>query len=135
MNKEENLIVLFDGVCNLCNSTVQFIIKNDPSGKFKFAALQSETGQQFSRRLNLPTDQFGTFILIKNNKPHLRSSGALLVLKELGGIYLLLYIFIIIPRPIRDYFYTIIARNRYKWFGRRNECMVPSPELRSRFLS
>jgi predicted DCC family thiol-disulfide oxidoreductase YuxK len=135
MNQEDKLIVLFDGVCNLCNSAVQFIIKHDHKKKFKFASLQSEIGQQFSRSLNLPVGNFGTFILIKNNKPHLRSSGALLVLKELGGIYILPYALIIIPRSIRDFFYNVIARNRYKWFGKRNSCMVPSPELSSRFLS
>ena len=132
---EERLIVLFDGVCNLCNSTVQFIIRNDPQGKFRFAALQSATGQYLLEKHHLETKDFSSFILIENNKPRMRSTGALYVAKNLGGLYPLLFAFIIIPPFIRNWMYDLVAKNRYKWFGKQDQCMIPTPELKSRFLA
>src|SRR5690554_6624357 len=99
-------IILFDGHCNLCNKTVQFIIKRDPNGKFNFAALQSPVGQELLQRLKLPTQVFETFVLIQDGRYYAKSTAALRVFKGLGGLWSLLYVFIAIPRPLRDYLYT-----------------------------
>jgi predicted DCC family thiol-disulfide oxidoreductase YuxK len=127
-------IILFDGICNLCNSSVQFIIRRDKKKKFLFASLQGKTGQELLQRFQLPADHFNSFILVDGEKVYTRSAGALRTLKELGGGWSLFYAFIILPRFIRDAVYNWIARNRYKWFGKREECMIPTPELRERFL-
>jgi len=127
-------ILLFDGVCNLCNGFVQFVIKRDPQAKFRFAALQSEEGQQLLKHYNLPIDDIFSVILIENEKIHFRSSAALRMLRHLSGAWSWLYGFIIVPRFIRDFVYKFIAQNRYKWFGEKEQCMIPTPELKSRFL-
>ncbi len=127
-------VVLFDGICNLCNRSVQFIIKRDRKKQFHFAALQGKTGQELLRKFNLPADSFNSFILVENGKVYLRSSGALRMAKKLNGAWPLLYAFIIVPKFIRDNIYNWIAKNRYKWYGKRRECMIPTPELRERFL-
>lgn len=127
-------ILLFDGVCNLCNGLVLFIIKRDPAGKFKFASLQSETGQQWLTRIGLVKNEFESFIFIQDDKYYLKSTAALKMLRQLGGVWKLLYVFILVPRPIRDFFYDLIARSRYRIFGKRDVCMIPTPELRERFL-
>jgi predicted DCC family thiol-disulfide oxidoreductase YuxK len=127
-------IILFDGVCNLCNSSVQFVIRHDKGAKFKFASLQSEFGQKILREEQLPVDDLRSFILIENGKVYTRSTAALRVAKKLGGAWPLLYGFIIVPRFIRDAVYDLIARNRYKWFGKQEACWVPTPELKNRFL-
>lgn len=129
-----NNILLFDGVCNLCNSTVNFLIKRDRKNTFKFASLQSSAGQALLKQFGLPTEHFHTFVYIKNNRYYLRSSAALRVLSDLGGMWKILYAFLIIPRPIRDLFYNFIAKRRYKWFGKRNECMIATPALKEKFL-
>lgn len=128
-------IILFDGVCNLCNGAVQFIIKRDKKGNFSFASLQSAEGQKLSKEYNLPVTDFNSFILIENNKVYTRSTGALRVTRKLRGLWPLIYGFIIIPKFIRDGVYNWIARNRYKWFGKKDECMIPTPELKARFLN
>ena len=135
MNNPETSVLLFDGVCNLCNSLVRFIINRDPKMKFSFAALQSEIGQALLKNLGLPIDNFDTLVFIKKNQYFLKSSAVLNVLKETGGIWKLLYIFIIIPLPLRDFIYNIVAKSRYKIFGRQNSCMLPVPEIKHRFLS
>lgn len=134
MNNSESYIVLFDGVCNLCNSIVQFTIKRDPKGKFKFAALQSEKGQALLKKFDLPTDDFNSFVFINGNKYFLKSSAGLHVLKELGGVYKLFYVFIILPIPLRDFIYNMIAKTRYRFFGKRDTCMIPTPDINHRFL-
>jgi predicted DCC family thiol-disulfide oxidoreductase YuxK len=128
-------VVLFDGVCNLCSGSVQFILKRDRKKKFRFASLQSNSGQGFLQQLSLPADNFNSFVLLENNKVYTRSTGALRICKLLGGGWGLLYAFIMVPRFIRDGIYNIIARNRYKWFGKKEECWLPTPELQERFLS
>ncbi len=135
MKANESPILLFDGVCNLCNSTVLFTLKRDSKAKFKFAALQSEPGQALLKKFNLPLDQFDSFVLITGDKYYLKSTAGLHVLKELGGVWKLFYILIIFPRPLRDFVYDIIAKWRYKIFGKRDVCMIPSPEIEQRFLS
>ena len=132
-DKMEN-IVLFDGICNLCNGLVLFIIRRDPKGRFKFASLQSESGQERLKQFGLPVIKFESLVLIKSDRYYLKSTGVLKMLRELGGAWKLFYVFIIVPRFIRDFIYDLIAKSRYKIFGKRDECMIPTPELEGRFL-
>jgi predicted DCC family thiol-disulfide oxidoreductase YuxK len=127
-------IILFDGVCNLCNGAVQFVINHDPHGKFLFASLQSETGQQLLKQYQLPLTEFTSFILLQQNKIYTKSTAALQVAKQITGAWSCLYIFMIVPRFIRDSVYNWIAQNRYRWFGKKDACMIPTPELKERFL-
>ena len=131
---DKKAIILFDGVCNLCNSSVQFVIQHDRSDKFLFAALQSQTGQALLEKYNLPQQGFDSFVLIQNEKVFLKSTAALHVAKQLNGPTKLLYGFIIVPAFIRNAVYNFIAKNRYKWFGKKDSCMMPTPTLQSRFL-
>lgn len=126
-------IILFDGICNLCNSSVQFILKKDQSGKFKFASLQGEKGQNLLIKHGLNTD-INSFVLIENGKSYTKSSAALRVCKHLNGTCKIALVFFILPRFIRDYLYDIVAKNRYKWFGKQESCMLPLPEWKNRFL-
>jgi predicted DCC family thiol-disulfide oxidoreductase YuxK len=128
-------IILFDGVCNLCNTSVQFVIQRDTSGKFNYAALQSVAGQKLLKENNLPANEFYSIILIKNGEVFQRSRAALEIARELSGLWPLLYVFVIVPPFIRNGIYNWIAKNRYRWFGRKEECMIPTPELKSRFLN
>jgi predicted DCC family thiol-disulfide oxidoreductase YuxK len=134
MSNNETHILLFDGVCNLCNSIVQFTIKRDPKGKFKFASLQSESGQELLKKFDLPTNELDSFVFINGDKFFLKSSAGLNVLKELGGVWKVFYALIIFPRPLRDFVYDLIAKTRYKIFGKRDTCMVPIDSLKHRFL-
>jgi predicted DCC family thiol-disulfide oxidoreductase YuxK len=127
-------IILFDGVCNLCNSSVQFVLKKDKQKKFLFASLQGKTGQEILRRFSLPANDFNSFVLAEGNKYYTRSTAVLRMLKLLGGGWKFFYGFIIVPGFIRDAIYNRIARNRYKWYGKKEECWIPTPELRERFL-
>ncbi|OJJ14968.1 hypothetical protein BKI52_41175 [marine bacterium AO1-C] len=129
-----NPIVLFDGVCNLCESSVQTIIKKDAQGKFRFASLQSEVGQAYLKKFNRPTEDLDTVILIEGDKYYTKSSAALRIIKGFKGVWPLMYGFIIIPKFIRDKVYSYIAQNRYKWYGKKDQCMMPTPELKARFL-
>lgn len=134
INKSTSHLILFDGVCNLCNGAVQTVINNDKKQIFTFASLQSITGEKVLIENKLSTDDFDSFVYLRNGKLFLRSSAALYVAKDLGGFSQLLFIFIIVPKFIRDFVYNYIAKNRYKWFGKQESCMVPTPELKSRFL-
>jgi predicted DCC family thiol-disulfide oxidoreductase YuxK len=127
-------IVLYDGVCGFCNQSVQLILRNDRRGRFRFAALQSEVGQALLRRHGLPADDLDTFVLVEDGRAYLRSTGALRVARGMGGAWRLLYALSIVPRPLRDFAYDLFARNRYRMFGRLDACMLPPPEVRSRFL-
>jgi predicted DCC family thiol-disulfide oxidoreductase YuxK len=126
-------IILFDGECNFCDNSVQFIIKRDPKGRFKFASLQSETGQMLLKKYQINND-LSSFVLIENERFYLKSSAALRVCESLKGMWKFITILRVIPVPIRDCVYSFIARNRYKWFGKKESCIIPSPEVRSRFL-
>ncbi len=128
-------IILFDGVCNLCHSSVQFVIKHDKKNKFKFAALQSDSGQTLLKKFDLPLNDFNSFVYIQGGQYYLKSSAVLKVAKKLGGGWKLLYGFLIIPKFIRDFFYNIVAQSRYRVFGKQDSCMIPTPELKQRFLS
>lgn len=132
---KEHSIILFDGVCNLCNGAVQFVIKHDKQKHFKFASLQSNAGQQLLKQYQLPSHNFDSFVLIQNEKAFTKSTAALMVSKQLAGINKLLYGFIIVPSFIRNGVYNFIAKNRYKWFGKKDICMLPTPDLTSRFLN
>ncbi len=127
-------ILLFDGVCNLCNGVVQFVIKRDKKDKFIFAALQSNAGQSLLKKHGLPTDDFESFILLENEIAYKKSTAALRVAKSLGGGWKLLYIFIVVPKFIRDFVYSLVANSRYKIFGKRDNCVVPTAELSAKFL-
>ncbi|MFN8289951.1 MAG: DCC1-like thiol-disulfide oxidoreductase family protein [Chitinophagaceae bacterium] len=127
-------IVLFDGVCNLCNRSVQFIIKRDKKKKFRFGSLQGHFGQQAQARFHLPADDFNSFLLLEGDKLYTRSTAALRVLKQLGRGWQLFYGLILLPKFIRDPVYKWIARNRYKWFGKMEACMIPDEASRYRFL-
>ena len=132
---ESKKIVLFDGVCNLCSNSVQFILKRDKKNQFLFGSLQSNYGQQMLAHYHLPATEFNSFMLIEGEKLYTRSSGALRMLKHLGGAWSLFYVFIIVPKFIRDAVYNWISRNRYKWFGKKNECWLPKPEWKEKFLN
>ncbi|MFD2572588.1 thiol-disulfide oxidoreductase DCC family protein [Spirosoma soli] len=127
-------LVLFDGVCNLCNSAVTFIIERDPKAQFRFASLQSDVGQDMLQRLGRSTNQFDSFVLWENGRFYERSTAALRIARQLSGVWPLLYGFIIVPKPIRDGVYRFVARNRYRWFGKRDACMMPTPALKARFI-
>jgi len=126
-------IILFDGVCNLCNNSVQFILKRDLEGKFKFASLQGNTGRALRNQYDIGPD-LSSFILVENNKLYTKSTAALHVCKHLNGSWKMLQIFLFVPRSIRDTLYDIVAKNRYKWFGKNEHCMLPSPKWKNRFL-
>jgi predicted DCC family thiol-disulfide oxidoreductase YuxK len=125
---------LFDGICNFCSGSVLFIIKRDPKGYFSFAPLQTKAGEAVMQQYGIGDDQPESIILVENGKVWYRSSAALRITRKLRRGWPLFYGFIIIPRVIRDFFYNIIAKNRYRWFGRKESCFIPTPELRSRFL-
>ncbi len=127
-------VVYFDGVCNLCNSAVNFLIDQDKQGKLKFASLQSEAGKAVLHHSGLPERDYDSFIFLKNGQLFQKSDAVLEVVRLLGGGWSLLYGFKIVPRAWRDWFYTQIAQNRYRWFGKRTQCRLPTPELRARFL-
>lgn len=131
----EKPLVLFDGVCNLCSASVQFIIEHDPEGKILFASLQSERGQAILQHFGMRTDDFDTFVLIENGQAYTRSTAVLREVRYFSGLWKYLYALIIVPRPIRDFVYNIVAKNRYRWFGKKNECWLPTPELKMRFLT
>lgn len=127
-------ILLFDGVCNLCSNAVQFVIKRDKKDQFKFAPLQSEEGKILLEKRGYSSKSLSSFVLIRGKKVYDMSSASLEVCRSLGGFWKIFYAFIIIPKSFRDFIYKLIATNRYKWFGKSNACMVPTPELKSKFL-
>jgi predicted DCC family thiol-disulfide oxidoreductase YuxK len=127
-------LILFDGVCNLCSFWVLFIIKRDPEKRFRFASLQSALGQKTLTEIGLSGGEFNTMILVDGKKHYTKSSAALEIARRVKGLWPLLFMFIVIPSPIRDFVYDIIARNRYRWFGKKESCLVPTPDLKERFL-
>lgn len=133
-SERQNPVVLFDGVCNLCNSSVQFIIDRDPKSNFRFASLQSEIGKALLKANNFPEGQLNSVIFIGKDQAHDKSRAALEIARRLNGLWPLLYGFIVVPSFLRDLIYNWIAKNRYRWFGVLNECMMPTPEMKKRFL-
>lgn len=134
MKPQDHKIILFDGVCNLCNSSVLFVIQRDPNDLFRFAALQSEVGEALVQTHGIDTSQTDSIILIENNKAFVKSTAALRVARHLTGGWPLLSAFLIFPAFLRNWVYDYIARNRYKWYGKKDQCMIPTPELQSKFL-
>lgn len=134
MKNHENYIILFDGVCNLCNNSVQFIIKKDTRNKFKFSSLQSSFGQKLLKEHNIETVNTDSFVFIRNDKAYIKSTAALWVAFELGRFWALLCFFFVVPAFLRDRIYDWVARNRYKWFGKKESCMIPTPEIKNKFL-
>jgi len=126
--------VLFDGECNLCNATVQFIIRHDRKGVFRFASLQGAYGSSLLATLGMPYITPDTFLLQADGRVYLRSEAAVRTLRRLGLPWSLSYVFMILPTGLRDAVYEYVARNRYRWFGKRDTCYLPTPELRARFL-
>ena len=135
MPDNEKAIILFDGVCNFCNSSVNFVIKHDKKNHFLFAPLQSETAKKLLEKFNIDSSKTDSFILIENNKAYLQSTAALRVTKHLNKLYPLLYAFLITPPFIRNSVYNLVAKNRYKWFGKKEICMIPSAEIKGKFIS
>ena len=131
---EAGPILLFDGVCNLCNGIIQFIIKRDPDGRFRYAPLQSDVATDLLRDCGLPTDRIETFVMIDDGECYTKSAAAIRIATKLGGLYRVVGPFRYIPRPIRDGVYDLVAATRYDIFGRKDECMVPTPEIEDRFL-
>jgi predicted DCC family thiol-disulfide oxidoreductase YuxK len=128
-------LVLFDGVCNLCSALVQFVIRHDPAAKFRFAAIQSEIGGEIFQSHGLDPADLQTFVFVAEGKMFLRSDAAIEVVSRFGGAWRIFRIFQFVPKVLRDSIYSFIARNRYRWFGRKEVCMVPTAEIKERFLA
>lgn len=126
-------IVLFDGECNFCDASVQFIIKHDPKGLFQFASLQSEVGEKLLKEYRVPKNT-DSIVLIEEDMYYTDSTAALKIAKNLSGLWKLFYAFIVFPKPIRTSVYRWVAKNRYKWFGKKQYCTLPTMEQRKRFL-
>ena len=130
----EDRVVLFDGVCNLCNGLVRFLIARDPEARLRLASLQSEAGQALLAWFGLPLDHFDTMAFVEAGRPYLKSAAFLRAARYLPWPWPWLSWGIVVPRPLRDWLYDRIALNRYRLFGRQETCMLPTPEIRSRFL-
>ncbi len=130
-----NDVLLFDGVCNLCSWSTRFVIKRDPVGHFKFAALQSEIAREMARKHGISISEMNSFVLLTPDGAYKKSDAALRVVRHLTGLWPMLSVVLFVPRPIRDFLYDRIAAHRYRWFGRQKSCMVPAPEIRARFLA
>ena len=127
-------ILLFDGVCNLCNASVQWVLLRDRKAVFRFAALQSDLGQKLLLQHGLSAENLDTVVLVIGEQIFLRSDAPLEIVRRLGGLWPLLYGFKILPKALRDAMYNFVAKNRYRWFGRQESCMLPRPEWKGRFL-
>lgn len=133
---KDKKIILFDGVCNLCDSAVQFVIKHDKKDLFRFVPLQSELGLRITKHLGIDTSKIDSIILYEPGLAYYyKAEAAIKVAKYLGGIYDLIGIFLILPKVITNRFYDYIARNRYRWYGKKESCMIPTPELKAKFLA
>lgn len=126
-------IVLFDGECHFCDNSVQFIIKRDPNSRYLFASLQSEIGRELLKKYRI-SPNIDSLVLIEGDEYYVKSTAALRICRQLTGFWKMMQILLIIPAPLRDYFYEMFAKNRYKWFGRKEQCELPSPEIKQRFL-
>lgn len=127
-------VILFDGVCNLCNASVNFVIDRDPGGAFRFAALQGEAGRRVQEERDLAGEGLDSVVLVEEGVVYTRSTAALRIARRLGFPWSMLAVLLVLPESVRDWFYDVVARNRYRWFGRRESCRVPTPEVMGRFL-
>lgn len=126
-------IILFDGECTFCNQSVQFIINRDPQGLFKFASQQSDTGKSLLSKYRVPCE-VDSIVLIEGTHFYLHSTASLRISKHLKGLWKMTFVFMVVPRPLRDWTYEVFSKNRYKWFGKQEACHLPSLEMRKRFL-
>jgi len=131
---EDGPIILFDGVCNLCSGFVQFVVPRDPGGTFRFASLQSDVGKELLGEHDLPTDELESIVLIEGEESYVKSSAVIRIATLLGGVYALLWPFQFLPRFVRDRAYDFVADNRYRWFGKKDQCMIPDGDVQSRFV-
>ncbi|MFD0862133.1 thiol-disulfide oxidoreductase DCC family protein [Sungkyunkwania multivorans] len=132
---KDKKIIFFDGVCNLCNGAVQYVIERDKKDVFRYASLQSDVGQRFLKERNLNAEEFDSIILYEPGKQFLhKSKAAFAIIKEFGGLWPLFRIFRFLPTSFNDFFYDIVAKNRYRWFGKQESCWIPTPELKAKFL-
>jgi predicted DCC family thiol-disulfide oxidoreductase YuxK len=127
-------IILFDGVCNFCNSTVNFVLKQDKKNILLFAPLQSEAAQKILEQYQLSKSNFDSFVFVDGDKIYIKSSAALKVMGKLSWYWKWTQVFWIVPKPLRDWVYNFVSKNRYKWFGKKEQCMIPKQEVRKRFL-
>ena len=134
MIPEDKHTILFDGVCNLCNNAITFVIQRDRKDVFVYAPLQSTAGELLAKQYSIDTNKVDSIILIKNKKAFTKSTAALRIAQNLSGLWPALVVFLIIPPFIRNWVYDYVAKNRYKWFGRKDACMIPTPELKAKFL-
>jgi predicted DCC family thiol-disulfide oxidoreductase YuxK len=135
MERRDHPIVLFDGVCNLCNASVNFLIDRDPSSTLRFASLQSDAARDLLMQFGpTPLGDPDSMLLIEGGRTYERSTAALRIVRHLSGAWRILGVLLVIPRPLRDAVYRLVAANRYRWFGKSDVCRVPTPELRARFL-
>ncbi|QMV40195.1 thiol-disulfide oxidoreductase DCC family protein [Cohnella cholangitidis] len=128
------VILLIDGECNMCHGISRFVIRRDPKAKFRFASLQSNTGQRMLQEGGLSASDLDTVVMVDNGRYDTKSTAALRLFRKLGGAWALLYIGIIVPKAIRDRVYDMIARRRYRWFGRNESCLIPTADVRKRFI-
>lgn len=132
---KDKKIIIFDGVCNLCDKTVQFIIKHDKHDVFRFVALQSDLGKEIINYIGIDTSKTDSIILYEpGHAYYYKAEAAIMIAKELGSIFSLLGIFSILPKWLSNKVYDFVARNRYKWYGKKDECMIPTPEMKAKFL-
>ena len=127
-------VILFDGVCNVCSGFVQFVIAHDPAGRFRFAALQSDAARRILGQPDAVASAPASVVLVEGDRVFTQSAAALRIARGLGLPWRLAYGLIAVPRPLRDWVYDVVARHRYQWFGRRDACMMPTPDVRARFL-
>ena len=133
-DKTEDPVLLFDGVCNLCDGSVQFILRHEKNSDLKFAAIQSEAGQKLLSQNSIDPEQIDSVILVKGGKVYTESDAVLNATKFLRFPYSLCNVLLVVPKPVRNFFYKKVASNRYRWFGKRDSCMMPTPNLKNRFL-
>lgn len=134
MSITKHKIIVFDGVCNLCNTSVIFVIQRDKKDIFRFAALQEEPGKSLLDKHGIDASKTDSIILVAGDRAYTKSTAALEIARSLGGVYSLLYGFMIVPKFIRNWVYDYVAKNRYKWYGKKESCMIPTPSLQSKFL-
>ncbi|MEM6258546.1 MAG: DCC1-like thiol-disulfide oxidoreductase family protein [Planctomycetota bacterium] len=131
---EEHAVILFDGVCNMCNASVNYVIDHDPHARFRLAALQSDIGLALASEHGIDAGELSSIILVDSGKAYMRSSAVLRICRRLTGPAKLLWPFILVPTFLRDPFYRFVAKRRYKWFGKKDACRLPTPEDQARFL-
>lgn len=133
---KDKKIILFDGVCNLCNASVQFVIKHDKKDVFRFVPLQSELGLKIIKHIGIDITNTDSIVLYEPGKAYYyKSEAALLIIKEFGGIYTILRILALFPKFLSNFVYDLVAKNRYRWYGQQESCMIPTPELAAKFLA